>query len=110
MHRERDQLLRQLAQPLHQRVLAGFQHHPQPQREPLRPKRLVAAGPLGPPQIVVEDALELRRGRQRDQLARVFEPDPIDELAEHRARQLAHGRDQPRAFEDAQEQLVEDGT
>ena len=105
MHRERDQLLRQLAQPLHQRILARFQHHPQPQREPLRPKRLVPTGPLGAPQIVVEDAFELRRARERDQLARVFEPDPIDELPEHRPRQLANRRDQPGAFENPQEQL-----
>ena len=105
MDRERHEILRQLAQPLHEDILARFQHHAQPQREPLRPKRLVAAGPIGAPQIVVEHALELRRGRERDQLARVFEPDPIDELAEHRPRQLANGRDQPGAFENAQEQL-----
>ena len=105
MDRQRHELLRQLAQPLHQEIVAGFHHHAQPQREALRLKRFVAARPIGAPQIVVEHALELGRGRQRDQLARVFEPDPIDQLPEHCPRQLANGGDQPGAFENAQEQL-----
>ena len=44
MDREREEILRQLAQPLHENLLAGFEHHAQPQREALGPKRLVAAG------------------------------------------------------------------
>ena len=68
MHRERQQLLRKIAEPPHQRLLARVEHHPQPQRKPLRPKRLVGPGPLGAPQVIVEDAFELRRGGQRHQL------------------------------------------
>src|SRR6185503_3806476 len=71
----------------------------------LGPEGLVVAGRVRTPQIVVEDALELRGARERDQLARVFEADAIDELAEHRAWQLAYRLDQPGAFEDARQQL-----
>ena len=53
---------------------------------PIRPVAQ-APGPLGAPRIVIEDAFELCRGRERDELARVFEADAIDELAENRARQ-----------------------
>ena len=100
MDRQRQQILGKLAEPPHQDVLSRLQHHAQPKREPLRPERFVAGRSIGAPEIVVKDAFELRRRRERDQLAGVFEADALDQLAEHGRRQLAYGCDEAGPFED----------
>jgi hypothetical protein len=104
LHREDHEVERQLAQALRDRVVPGLEHHLEPEREASRIEARVVPHRVLAPQILVEHALELRGRRQRDQLASALEPERVDELSEHRGRQLAHGGDEPRIFEHVTEE------
>jgi hypothetical protein len=78
----------------------------QPEREALRVEALLGVRSVAAPQVLIEHGLQLLGAGERDQLARILEPDPIDQTRECTGGQLAHRRHQLRSIQDVTEQLT----
>ena len=106
LQRQDDQVLRQFLELFGGETLADFEHHLQPEHESLAVKPRFDARPVGGPQIRVEDALDLFRGCQADQIAAVLKADVVDQRAERVRRQRLHGCGHLRRVDDAFDELA----
>ena len=87
-------------------VGALLHQHLDPHAEPIRVELLVEARVRAPPQIEIEDARDLRRRRQGDELAAVLEPAALDDAVQQLGRQPRHDLGELRRIQDAIEQAA----
>ena len=87
-------------------VGALLHQHLDPHAEPIGVELLVEAGVRAPPQVEIEDARDLRRRRQRDELAAVLEPAALDDAVQQLGRQPRHDLGELRRVQDAIEQAA----
>ena len=87
-------------------VGALLHQHLDPHAEPIGVELLVEAGGRAPPQVEIEDARDLRRRRQRDDLAAVLEPAALDDAVQQLGRQPRHDLGELRCLQDAIEQAA----
>jgi hypothetical protein len=87
-------------------VEALLHQHLDPHAEPIGVELLVEAGGRAPPQVEIEDARDLRRRRQRDELAAVLEPAALDHAVQQLGRQPWHDLGELRRVQDAIEQTA----
>ncbi len=80
---EGDEILRELGQPRGDLRVAALQHHLEPHAEAPGVEALVFSRRFAVPQIGVEDAGELLRRREGDELACVLQPDALHERPQH---------------------------
>jgi hypothetical protein len=83
---------------------AGLHQHFDPRREPIGIELLVRPRAILPPQIEIEDALQLTGRGERDEVAGVFEATGLNDAVEHLRAQLPNGERRVRRVEDARDQ------
>jgi hypothetical protein len=85
---------------------ARFQQHLEPDTEPIRVELFVQAGPASAPQIKIQDAGQLVRRRQRDQLAALCESIALNDAMKHLGAQSREHLGEMRHVENAIEQTM----
>ena len=105
MKGQHHQILWQLSELAGGKFLARLQHDLQPQREAIGIERLVFARPFAVPQVVVENPPQLIGRGERHKLARIFEPNVVDDFAKRRRRQGLNRSNEVGLVEQAVEEL-----